>query len=91
MIESVMRIVSDLISAGLGYLISAKIPVPRRTAYWVVFALVIILVRDTARSRHLIAVYEFWLDPSLQGVCIGILFGFIIRGKIRQQKDESGR
>ena len=85
--DSLMRILSDLISAGLGYFISGRFPVPRKTAHWLIFGLVLIVARNYPIGRHAVFLGEFWLDPTLQGALIGILFGYIIRGKIRYQTD----
>jgi len=81
--EGIMRAVSAILFAGIGYLVSSKIPAPQKVLSWVVFTLGILLSNYVMVST---IVFGFgstgiYFNNSLQGLGAGILCGFIIRGK----------
>ena len=79
----VMRAVSTILFAVLGYLLSAKLPAPRKVLWWGVFIAGIWFVNYVMVSTLLIGVFGegIYLNNALQGLGLGILFGFIVRGK----------
>ena len=80
-IEIVMRFVSTLIFAGLGYVVSRRIPVESKITAWVVFVLGAILASDGMRNVWIIAIdkYAIYLNSSLYGLGLGILMGFLAK------------
>ncbi len=77
--ELIMRLVSGLLFASLGYFVSHKIPHESKTTAWVVFVVGGILTSDILRHVSIIAVdiYSLFLSSSLYGFGGGILAGFI--------------
>jgi hypothetical protein len=81
--EVVMRFVSTLVFAGLGYVVSRHIPVESKITAWVVFVLGAILASDGMRDVWIIAIdkYAIYLNSSLYGLGLGILMGFLAKKK----------
>jgi hypothetical protein len=81
--EGIMRIVSAILFAGIGYLLSSKIPAPRKVFSWVVFILGILLSNYVMVSTLIFGfgTTGIYFNNSLQGLGAGILCGFIVRGK----------
>jgi uncharacterized membrane protein YczE len=81
--ESLMRIVSSVLFAGIGYLFSSKIPAPRTVFSWVVFVLAILLAGGVMVKTLIVSVGDFgvYFNNSLQGLGMGVLCGFIVRGR----------
>ena len=81
--EGIMRAVSAILFAGIGYLLSSKIPAPRKVLSWVVFIAGILLSNYVMASAYIIGFGStgIYFNNSLQGLGLGILCGFIIRGK----------
>ncbi len=77
--ELIMRLVAGVLFAGLGYVVSRKIPRESKIAAWVVFALGALLASDILRHVSIIAIddYSFYLSSSLYGFGVGVLAGFI--------------
>ena len=79
--EIVMRFVSTLIFAGLGYVVSRRIPLESKITAWVVFVLGAVLASDGMRNVWIIAIdkYAIYLNSSLYGLGLGILIGFLAK------------
>jgi hypothetical protein len=79
--EIVMRFVSTLIFAGLGYVVSRRVPLESKITAWVVFVLGAVLASDGMRNVWIIAIdkYAIYLNSSLYGLGLGILMGFLAK------------
>jgi hypothetical protein len=77
--EIVMRFVSTLIFAGLGYVVSRHVPLESKITAWVVFVLGAVLASDGMRDIWIVAIdkYAIYLNSSLYGLGLGILMGFL--------------
>jgi len=85
--EIVMRYISALIFALIGYSVANKIPRGSRISAWVVFILGSVLASDVLRNVWLIAVDQFaiYLSSALCGLGIGILLAFVVKGGHKAQ------
>jgi hypothetical protein len=81
--EIVMRFVSALIFAGLGYVVSRSIPAESKITAWIVFILGAVLASEGLRDVWIIAIdkYAIYLSSSLYGLGLGILMGFLAKRK----------
>ena len=88
--EIVMRFVSTLIFAGLGYVVSRRIPLESKITAWVVFVLGAVLASDGMRNVWIVAIdkYAIYLNSSLYGLGLGILIGFLAKKSPQQTSAE---
>ena len=69
----------------MGYLVSSKLPAPKRISSWVLFVLAILLANSVMVSARLIGIGDtgIYFNNALQGLGLGILCGFVVRGKVQ--------
>ena len=81
--EIIMRFVSTLLFAGLGYVVSHKIPFESKVTAWLTFILGAALATGSLRDIWIVAVdqYAIYLNNALYGLGLGVLMGFVQRGK----------
>jgi hypothetical protein len=83
--EGIMRLVSAVLFGGMGYLLSSKLPAPTRILSWVLFVLAILVADHVMISTRLIGIGDsgIYFNNALQGLGLGILCGFVVRGKVQ--------
>jgi hypothetical protein len=85
--EIVMRCVSALVFAGVGYFVADKIPRGSKISAWVIFILGAVLAPDILRNVWIVSVdgYAIYLSSSLYGLGVGILIAFVAKGKYQSK------
>lgn len=79
--EIISRLITSLIFAVLGYVISSKVPPPKTSMSWLFCIIVLVLSGYIMVNGKLISVLGFtiYINNLLQGMLFGLIAGFIIR------------
>jgi len=88
--EVIVRCISGLVFAFLGYFIAYRIPRQSKITLFVIFILAVLLSSDVLPNLLIIAVdqYAIYFNTALYGLSVGILMAFLVRGKYEFPRPE---
>ena len=88
--EVIVRCISGLVFAFLGYFIAYRIPRQSKITLFVIFILAVLLSSDILPNLLIMAVdqYAIYFNSALYGLSVGILMAFLVRGKYEFPRPE---